>query len=340
MKKMGSCRKDIIFSIVAIFLIFALIGGTIFLLVDFHKLKNSNCTIMDEISNLKTEVSNIKKYYKENKTESSEYEKMIAYLESEMNNHRKFIEDERQFLIWLMATIGAVSILILGFVGLSNKKEIEETVNKTIENFSKDAFEKKLGNLLEENLNNEYPNAKIGYLKDAVEKQKKIRETNIVIFRQEEQNSAVLRDCKQLFNKQCHVIEHPADMITDAGDNLDIKTLLPDGKSIVVYEVHQKEYCKNKPGSDDAKKINNDNKSPSNVDDTTITDEEVRGDTTPKQSEQSYEYVKISKNCSEHNIYCILYAGAGTINPISDTYTAMSKTGVSLYQYLNTLISI
>lgn len=311
MKSKLPCRKELFFSIFAILLAFGLIGGTIFSLVELQELKNEHDTIMDNISCLEKEISNIQKNSQGNRIENSEYEKIISYLESEMKKHREFIEDERQFLLRLMATIGAVSIVILGFVGLSNRKEIEETVSRTIDGFSKDAFERKLGNLLEENLNNEYSNAKIGYLKDAVEKQKKIRETNIVIFRQEEQNTAVLRDCKQLFNKQCHVIEHSANMITDAGDNLNIKSLLPDGKSIVVYEVHQKEYK-----------------------------EKVGDNTSPEKKDRSYEYVKISENCSEHNIYCILYVGEGSINPISDTYTAMSKTGVSLYQYLNTLINI
>lgn len=323
-------KKETIFITVATILFFSLVFGIIVSFVDLHGVKNTNKRNEIKISELRKEIDKINSTSKEKQKKVSEYEELINYLESEMSKHREFIEDERQFLIWLMAVIGAVSLVILGFVGLSNRKEIEDTVNRTIDGFSKEAFERKLEELLEEDLNLKHSYAKVDYLKDAVDRQKRIRETNIVIFYQEDQNLAVLRDCKQLFDKQCTVIEHSSKMITDTGNDFNIKTLLPDGKCIVVYEVNKKEFK-----DDSNNRINNSNNNNNN--NTTQTDNESQNQT-PQDYE--YEYEKVYKNCSKHNIYCILYTGSGRLNTISDTYTAMSNTGVSLYQYLNTLINL
>lgn len=290
--------------------------------MNVYEVKNVNKRNEDKISELQKELNKINLTSAGNKTKASEYEEMIDYLESEMSKHREFIENERQFLIWLMAVIGTVSLIILGFAGFSNRKEIEDTVNRTVDGFSKEAFERKLENLLEEDPTFKHSYAKVDYLKAAVEKQKRIRETNIVIFYQEDQNPGVLRDCKQLFDKQCKVIEHSSKMITDTGNDFNIKTLLPDGKCIVVYEVNKKEYI---DGS-------NSNRSNNNA--------TQNGNESQNQTPQYYEYEKVYESCNNNNIYCILYTGSGRINPISGTYTAISNTGVSLYQYLNTLINL
>lgn len=98
-------------------------------------------------------------------------EQTVAFLESELQRHREFIQDQEAHLIWLVSAVGALAIFLLSITGLSNRRDIKNTIE---ENYL-DQIDEQLYVMIDGEENKQY-------LKNAVEQEKMARQKKILFF--------------------------------------------------------------------------------------------------------------------------------------------------------------
>ena len=164
----------------------------------------------------------------------------IDFLQSEMQRHREFIENQEDRLIWLVATIGGVGILLLAFVGLANRREVKETIR---ENYVS-VVESEINKMIDGEANKTY-------LQNAVFQERVAKSKKILFLYWDDQEMSITDSRKTLRFVESEL--EKADFKTDSKtfnksfDQQNFEQLIRKS-DIIVYEVNQK--IENSPAKD------------------------------------------------------------------------------------------
>ena len=339
MKTKRSDTRSTIYKAVLIIAVFAIFVGIIFLVCNFFCLKYEYAQTQNKLSQVEDELQKIVldkadgKIQTASEFENEKYEAIISYLESETTKHREFIETQRQYLIWLVAAIGAIAITALGFVGFTNRKDIEETVNKTVDEFADDAL---ADNFVKVINNAEMHDKRFVYLKNAIEAQEQVYNTNLYLFYQDEKTGhrGLFEDVERYYDEKCKNV-----VCCEYSQQIKkkIEKLIDEGKKVVIaYDVKKEEYNKEDKKIDCSKFC----KAYDAVED--VKDKENQAYAAkPNESSNSdaakKEYEMIKKLCKDKKIYCVLYV-EGRINKDTNEYCATANMPITLYQHLESLM--
>lgn len=107
---------------------------------------------------------------------------MIAFLQTETTTHREFIENQRNHLLWMVSVIVGIATFLLGFLGLSNRKEIKQVIDEQYHDEIQHEFDKKTDELLR-------GADKVRYLRKAVSDEERAAKKKVLFIRQKESNS-------------------------------------------------------------------------------------------------------------------------------------------------------
>lgn len=340
-------RRDIvlkvIYTLACLFVIAYVLICSVFIYRNTVQIKDAQAKIVE----LQDSVSGLGLYSEKSAVTADEYREMISFLESETARHREFIENQRQFLIWLVGAVGAVAILVMGFVGLSNKKDIKETIEAEYKEFIDKEFERRLNEAVGGNEN-------INYLEDAVEMQKRIREKKVV-FIYEEGNDSIKNVLQGVENKLKELgietdFKKPEDIFKNG--SADISGYLS-SKYILVYGLSDSEFYKKTekeaytlyvkmPENSEIDKW----KDGGELSDVSIKFERtVVAGSSDEEDETVKNYIKLYEECKGKDIYCLFYAKK-TIdnnkrNMISENSNmGIANTGITLYQTLNAFLNM
>jgi hypothetical protein len=105
---------------------------------------------------------------------SSEKE-TIAFLKEEASKHREFIESERQYLIWQLGLIITGALGILAFLGIKQRKDVEEIIEQN--------YRKEIDSQLEQFIGGKKA---YQYLRESIDRETRIKETEILVITQSE----------------------------------------------------------------------------------------------------------------------------------------------------------
>lgn len=183
-------------------------------------------TIEDKIKRIEAQLQDVENNF----IAESEYERVIAFLKEETSQHRNFIEQQRQQLIWLVGAIAAIAVAMHGFLGLKRRKDVENLIE---ENY-KECIDGRVNRQINILLGGE---EKREYLESCVNKESQAKQKAILFLRTDSctQLSEVIDSLKEMgFNKL-------KDRIIPANASPDyLKELINNengGTHIVIYEV-------------------------------------------------------------------------------------------------------
>lgn len=128
----SSCAKGVIIVLMAIVLVVSSIAA---IYMSF--------SAKDKVKELEHQISQITTQQQADM--DSPTEQTVAFLESEIQRHREFIQDQENHLIRLVAVIGTLGIFILSIVGISNRNEIRKTIAENYEHIIDEELCKVLG---------------------------------------------------------------------------------------------------------------------------------------------------------------------------------------------------
>ena len=111
------CAKGVIIVLMAIVLVVSSIAAIVI-----------SSTANSKVKELEHQISQITTQQQAGM--DSPTEQTVAFLESELQRHREFIQDQENHLIWLVSAVGALAIFLLSITGLSNRREIKNTIEE------------------------------------------------------------------------------------------------------------------------------------------------------------------------------------------------------------------
>ena len=218
----SSCAKGVIIVLMAIVLVVSSIAA---IYMSF--------SAKDKVKELEHQISQITTQQQADM--DSPTEQTVAFLESEIQRHREFIQDQENHLIRLVSTIGALAIFILSITGLSNRREIKNTIEENYKQEVNWQIDKMIGG----------ENNRI-YLENAVQNEKDAKQKK-VLFVYESDNE---ENAKDRYSKK--ILEYTQDELEDLEFNVSRKIKGHDFTKenlekiikkydVIVYEVGAKE---------------------------------------------------------------------------------------------------
>lgn len=109
--------------------------------------------------------------------EPTEFTQALDFLENETTKYRRFVENQQDFLLWIMGVIGVGLTGLFTFFEIKGRKDIK----KIIQEQYKDQVEKEMAGFIG-------GSQKLAYLKNCVEKEEQAKRKKILFVVQNEEN--------------------------------------------------------------------------------------------------------------------------------------------------------
>ena len=189
----SSCAKGVIIVLMSIVLVVSSIAAIVI-----------SSTANSKVKELEHQISQITTQQQAGM--DSPTEQTVAFLESELQRHREFIQDQENHLIWLVSAVGALAIFLLSITGLSNRREIKNTIEENYKQEVNWQIDKMIGG----------ENNRI-YLENAVQNEKDAKQKK-VLFVYESDNE---ENAKDRYSKK--ILEYTQDELEDLEFNVSRK---------------------------------------------------------------------------------------------------------------------
>lgn len=183
-KKRGGNVKKKFFSfisisfMISIFVFFVLI---LYGLFQVHEVSKEITIIKYDIEQLKQEQSPT------HTITQTEYLKTIEFMKNETEKFRSFIEDQQDFLVWLIGIIGTGFVALMTLLGIKSRKEISQTLKEEYDVKFKDEVASIIGE-----------QKQVRFLDKCVKRERNAMETEILFIFQEENNDNLVKIYKFL----------------------------------------------------------------------------------------------------------------------------------------------
>lgn len=320
--KKESCKSVVVW-IVGIILSLGVVASIIFAVVFSSQAKGEVKRLEDTIAQMSQQQGQV----------VQQPDLTIDFLQSEMQRHREFIENQEDRLIWLVATIGGVGILLIAFVGLANRREIKETIR---ENYMS-VIESEINNMIDGEDNKTY-------LQNAVSQERMAKSKKILFLYWDDQEMAASDSRKTLQFVESELEE--ADFKTDSKtfnknfNQQDFERLIRKS-DIIIYEVNQtieKTSVKDGSAKDDSTKdvcVGVDSNKNVSTGDRSSKDASVKNDTAKNEV-----FKHFCAACENSKKYGILYI-EGTLpefRSIKKIYTSVVNMRLTLKQMIYSIL--
>jgi hypothetical protein len=95
----------------------------------------------------------------------------FAFLQEETTRHREFIENERDFLIWLVAAVASIMMAVLGFIGIKQHRDVERLMENRVKQIIKDEITDYIGD-----------DDRVGYLQANINQEERVKTAPILFI--------------------------------------------------------------------------------------------------------------------------------------------------------------
>lgn len=307
---------------VLIFFIFCIVA-----LLGYFKMKSMNRRIQE--SEAKIADMEIRIQPSTGATEQTEYMKAIEFLENETEKYREFIQEQQEYLIWLVGVVGAAFLALMTFFGIESRKNISDMLQERYAKLVKDEIAEVIGGVGREE-----------YLVKCVEKEKQAKEKIILFLKQQEKDEDFEKIYDFLEKQEYCVME---EVIKESVKEKEINRLI-EKCNVVIYQVGKSEYEKDRKVNRQAAGIT-DTARGANTERATVgeTDINVQGSVngeTGTSEEKNYE--KIARKCNEKGVYGIFYCVGGNRINLGKCnfpfYVSSVNFGATLLERINSVL--
>lgn len=286
--------------IIAIFILFIF---CVMALLGYLKMESMNRRIQE--SEEKIAVMEIQIHPSAGATEQTEYMKAVEFLENETEKYRKFIQEQQEYLIWLLGVVGAAFLALMTFLGIESKNNISDIFQEQYVKLVKDEIAHFIGGVDQKE-----------YLIRCVKKEEQAKNKKILFLKQEKKDE----DFEKIYDfleKQEYCVEE--EVIKESVEEKRINRLIKKYK-VVIYQVGQSEYEKDTRVGRQAAGINN----------------------TETGANEEKNYEKIARQCNEKGIYGIFYCVGGKRINLEKCnfpfYVSSVNFGATLLERINSVL--
>lgn len=144
----------------------------------YWKIKSVDRRIMESEENMEEMKVHMK--LSEGLAEQAEYLKAIEFLENETVKYREFVQEQQEYLIWLLGVVGTAFLALMAFLGYESRKKIS------------DIFQEKYVEQVEDEIAGFIGGAsQRKYLLRCIKKEKQAKEKKILFLNQTEKNDNI-----------------------------------------------------------------------------------------------------------------------------------------------------
>jgi hypothetical protein len=111
----------------------------------------------------------------------------VAFLQEEAISHREFIESEREFLTWTLATIVGIALGVLGFIGIKQRKDAERIMEEGLAQKIDEKITRYIGG-----------ESRAQYLQESIDREKRLQETPLLFIKQDSPGKEIEAAYQQL----------------------------------------------------------------------------------------------------------------------------------------------
>lgn len=322
-KKIYKCNHNAAI-IIAVFILFIF---CVMVLLGYLKIKSMNRRIQEseaKIADMEIQIQPSSKA-----ADQTEYMKAVEFLENETAKYREFIQEQQEYLIWLLGVVGAAFLALMAFLGFESRKKISDMFQKQYAKLLKEEIAKLIGGEDQEE-----------YLIRCVEKEKRAKEKKILFLKQEKEDE----DFEKIYDfldKQEYCVEE--EVIKESEGEKKINRLIKKC-NVVIYQVGQSEYKKDTRVNRQAAGIAN-TETEANTERVAAGEPDanaqgsINGEA-GRNEEKNYE--KIARQCNEKGIYGIFYCVGGKQIDLAKCdfpfYVSSVNFGATLLERINSVL--
>lgn len=272
-------------------------------LFGYFKIKSMNRRIQE--SEAKIAEMEIQIQPSSENTDQTEYMKAVEFLENETAKYREFIQEQQEYLIWLLGVVGAAFLALMAFLGFESRKNISDMFQEQYVKLVKDEITGFIGGVGREE-----------YLIRCIEKEEQAKKKKILFLKQKKKDE----DFEKIYDfleKQEYCVEE--EVIKECAEEKKINRLIKK-YNVVIYQVGQSEYEKDTRVNRQAAGITN----------------------TEMGVNEEKNYEKIARKCNENGIYGIFYCVGGKRINLEKCnfpfYVSSVNFGATLLERINSVL--
>ena len=238
-------------------------------------------------------------------TDQTEYMKVVEFLENETAKYREFIQEQQEYLIWLLGVVGAAFLALMAFLGFESRKNISDMFQQQYVKLVKDEISGIIGGVGREE-----------YLIRCIEKEERAKKKKILFLKQQKKDE----DFEKIYDfleKQEYCVGEK--VIKESVKEKKINRLIKK-YNVIIYQVGQSEYEKDIRVNRQAAGINN----------------------TETGANEEKNYEKIARQCNENGIYGIFYCVGGKRINLEKCnfpfYVSSVNFGATLLERINSVL--
>lgn len=286
--------------IIAVLILFIFCVTVLF---GYFKIKSMNRRIQEleaKIADMEIQIQPSSK-----NTDQTEYMKAVEFLENETAKYREFIQEQQEYLIWLLGVVGAAFLALMAFLGFESRKNISDMFQEQYVKLVKDEITGFIGGVGREE-----------YLIRCIEKEERAKKKKILFLKQKKKDE----DFEKIYDflkKQEYCVEE--EVIKESVEEKKIDRLIKK-YNVVIYQVGESEYEKDIRVNRQAAGINN----------------------TETGANEEKNYEKIARQCNENGIYGIFYCVGGKRINLENCnfpfYVSSVNFGATLLERINSVL--
>lgn len=288
------------YNVVLIILVLIFCVMTLF---GYFKIKSMNSRIQE--SEAKITDMEIQIQLSSEVTDQTEYMKAVEFLENETAKYREFIQEQQEYLIWLVGVVGAAFLALMTFLGFESRKNISDMFQQQYVKLVKDEITRFIGGVGREE-----------YLIRCIEKEERAKKKKILFLKQKKKDE----DFEKIYDfleKQEYCVGEK--VIKESVNEKKINRLIKK-YNVIIYQVGQSEYEKDIRVNRQAAGINN----------------------TETGANEEKNYEKIARQCNENGIYGIFYCVGGKRINLEKCnfpfYVSSVNFGATLLERINSVL--
>lgn len=321
MKKKNNHNTAMIIAVLILFIfcVMALFG--------YLKMKSMNRRIQE--SEIKIADMEIRIQPSSEATDQTEYMKAVEFLENETAKYREFVQEQQEYLIWLLGVVGAAFLALMAFLGFESRKHISDMFQEQYVKLVKEEIAEFIGGVDREE-----------YLIRCIEKEKRAKEKKILFLKQEKKDED-LDKIYDFLKKQKYCVREK--VIKESVKEKKVNHLIKK-YNVVIYQVSQSEYEKDKWVNRQAARITDTeigvNTERASAGETDVNIQGSINGETGTNKEKNYE--KIARQCNERGIYGIFYCVGGKRINLENCnfpfYVSSVNFGATLLERINSVL--
>lgn len=310
--------------IIAVFILFIF---CVIALLGYFKMKSMNRRIQESEAKITDIEIQIQPYA--GATEQTEYMKAVEFLENETEKYREFIQEQQEYLIWLLGAVAAAFLGLMAFLGFESRKNISDMFQEQYVKLVKDEITKFIGGVDQEE-----------YLIRCIEKEERAKKKKILFLKQEKRDG----DFEKIYDfleKQEYCVKEK--VIKESVNENKINRLV-NKYDVIIYQVGQSEYEKSKQVNRQATRITDTEMGVTTerftAGEVTVNVQESINGETGTNKEKNYE--KIARQCNKKGAYGIFYCAAGQRIDLGKCnfpfYVSSVNFGATLLERINSVL--